>query len=283
MNMRVKAIVSPLAVALALLVGPAAARADFTVAGSFGPNGDVGFPNSPASLSITFGATGQGTISQLDGFLNVAGQDLNNLPSGFGTSAQLGYGSPAGVAYSFSASQPTANQLLLTYHFVNNTGAALPGFQFLSYIDADIANFTEDYIGVTGTPGAGLPSLTPTSYQAGDPSTTSLFTNVLFGSLDNTNGAPSGSPSDVALSVGFNTGLISAGAVAEFQVLLSDNGTTFTNPGLVLTQRNVSVADALTVSARISIAPVPEPSSYALLALGLGALAATRRRRMAMA
>ena len=115
--------------------GSPPARADIVVQGSFGPNGDVGFVNSPPSLSITFGGDGQGQIAQMDGFINVAGQDLNNSGSGFGTSAQLTYGPPPGLAYTFSASQPTADQLLLTYQFVNNTGSSLSGFQFIPYVN----------------------------------------------------------------------------------------------------------------------------------------------------
>ena len=45
-----------------------------------------------------------------------------------------------GLSYSFSSSQPTADQLLLTYQFANISGAALPGFQFLQYTDPDVGS-----------------------------------------------------------------------------------------------------------------------------------------------
>ncbi len=132
-------------------VGSPSARAGIVVSGSFGPNGDVGFVNSPPSLSITFGVDGQGQIAQMDGFINVAGQNLNNSGSGFGTSAQLTYGPPAGLAYTFSASQPTADQLLLTYLFVNNTGSSLSGFQFMPYVNPFFGTTNpDDFASVSG-------------------------------------------------------------------------------------------------------------------------------------
>src|ERR1700732_596358 len=114
---------------LALIGTTLVARADMFVGGSFGPNGDVGFGNSPPGLSITFGTSGQGSIYQMDGFVYAANQTWNGLDSG-GPSRDLTDGAPSGVGYTFNPSQPATHQLLLTYQFVNNTGQDLPGFQF---------------------------------------------------------------------------------------------------------------------------------------------------------
>ncbi len=181
-----------------------AGRAQIVVSGAFGPNGDVGFVNSPPDLSISFGSDGEGSIYQMDAFVNVAGQNLNNTGSGFGTSADLSYGSPAGLAYSFSAAQPTADQLVLTYSFVNNTGASLPGFQFLAFVDPDIGpNYADEWATVAGSPGPGGANPNPESFQVGDPTYSTIFTNLLYASLSNVNEEPSSDPGDVSMAVGF--------------------------------------------------------------------------------
>lgn len=268
----------PAALAFALHLSTSSALADFTVTGAFGPNGDLGFATSPANLGVTFG-TGQGSISQLDAFVNVAGKDFST--NGFGTSRDLAESAPAGLAFSFLAAVPTPHQLLLTYHFVNNTGAALPGFQFMGYVDADIGpNFTDETVATAGALGGGPPGTTPVRFQASDPSFGTIFTNLAAGTLNNVNDLPAGSPGDGSIAIGLLAGLVPVGGVVEFQVLLSDDGSAL--PGRSLTQSDpVFARDTLTVSARASLLPpVPEPSSIALLVVGLIGLSARFFRRM---
>ena len=138
----------PATIAILGLLGPPGARGDLTVAGGFGPNGDLGFVNSPPNLAITYGADGQGSVSQMNGYVNVQGMNYNQ---GVGNSADLGNGAPSGIGYAFSESQPTTHQLLMTYQFTNNTGDALPGFQFLQYTDPDVGtNYPFEYATVKG-------------------------------------------------------------------------------------------------------------------------------------
>src|SRR5260370_27783348 len=112
---------------LALFWGAGAARANMIVTGPLQPNGDVGFVSSQSN-SIVFGigcpsgSNCQGSIYQMDGFVNVPDYDFGDGP---GMSHQLTNGAPAGIGYTFNASQPTADQLLLTYTFINNTAQAL--------------------------------------------------------------------------------------------------------------------------------------------------------------
>jgi hypothetical protein len=249
------------------------AQAGIVVQGSFGPNGDVGFINSPPSLSITFGGDGQGQIAQMDGFINVAGQNLNNSGSGFGTSAQLTYGPPPGLNYTFSASQPTADQLLLTYQFVNNTGSSLSGFQFLPYVNPFFGTTNpNDFATVAGST-ATNPVAGPSTYQVGDSSNSTIFTNVLFGTLDDSNSTtnPPTLGTNVAMALGFSLSTLGIGQSITFQVLLSDDGSSIGS--LALTDQNPGYpGDTLTLSGQA----VPEPSGIVLLGLGsLGALTAS--------
>jgi hypothetical protein len=258
--------------------GSPPARAGIVVSGSFGPNGDVGFPNSPPNLSISFGADGQGQIFQMDAFVSAAGQNWNNNGTGFGTSAQLSYGPPTGLVYTFGATQPNADQLLLNYQFVNNTGSALSSFQFMPYVNP-FFGFTipNDYGTVTGSTSTN-PTLGPQTYQIDDANSGTIFTNVLFGKLDSMNHAPSATEgTNVAMALGFTVSTLAAGQSVAFDVLLSDNGTSIGS--LALTDQNPNYpGDTLTMSG------VPEPSGLVLLGLGsLGVFCAgalSRRKRV---
>jgi hypothetical protein len=257
---------------------PASASADIIVHGNFSATGDIGFPNSPTSLFVTFGngngpgVDGNGSIYQMDGFINAQGQNWSNNGSGSGTSAQLSYGLPSGISLVFTPIQTSPHDLLLDYKFTNNTGSALTNFQFLYFLDADIgANFTDEWATQSLTPGAQGNS--PSSFQLGDPSLSSIFTNLMNGTLNNQNDFPSSSsPGDVSLALGFKVTTFTAGSTFDAQVLLSDQTTAFS--GLTFTQTDpVYTNDFLTISA------VPEPSSLALISSGLIGVIAWNRLR----
>ena len=260
---------------LVTLVGVSESRADIVVTGAFGPNGDINSSaNSPAGLGLTFGASNQGFLGpdfgQLDAFVNVAGQNLNNTGSGFGTSADLSYGSPTGLGFQFSSSQPTTHQLLLSYQFVNSTGVDLPGFQLLSLVDAGIgSNFADESATTAGALGNGHFGSGASSFQVGDPSSSTLYTNLSSGTLSNVNELSSPTSGDVAIGLGLQFGTLHAGQSVGFLVLLSDDGSNL--GGLVVTQTDpVFLNTTLTVSARV----VPEPSALIQLAIGLLSLPA---------
>jgi len=255
---------------LALILTTGVARANMIVSGSFGPNGDVGFVNSPPGLSITFGPGSQGLIYQMDGFVYADGMTWNG-PSNSGPSRQLTDGPPPGLGYTFNASQPTAHQLLLTYTFINNTGQNLAGFQFLDYADPDIGlDFTDEWATVSGSFGSGL-----TSYQVGDPTFSSIFTNLDNGTLTNLNEQPATNPGDVSTALGFRLASLNIGGAATFRVLMSDDLSSIGS--FILTQHDPTYADhMLTLSGQLV---VPEPSSLALFGVGLLALALIVRYR----
>jgi len=242
------------------LIAPKGAVGDISVSGSFGPNGDIGFVTSPPSLGVTFGPDSQGYIYQMDAFVNVPSA---NLGAGTGVSADLANGAPTGVSFTFSATQPTADQLLLSYQFVNNTTAALPSFQFLYFINPSIGeNFADEWATTSNTSTLGLPG--PTSYQIGDPSLSSIFTNLALGTLSNGNDFPTSSQAgDVSVALGFTVSTLAVGQTATVDVLLSDNGTSL--GGFTTTEHSPDIpGDLLTISGAV----VPEPSSLILLTVG---------------
>jgi hypothetical protein len=248
-------------IAILGLIGPRGARGDLVVSGAFSPNGDLGFVTSPTNLAINYGGDGQGLVYQMNGYVNVQGM---NSMSDVGNSADLGNGAPSGIAYTFNASQPTADQLLLTYQFANNTGAALPGFQFLYYVDPDDgANYPYEYATINGAANLGL-GLNPSSYQVSDATYGSIFTNLGTGMLSNTNDLPSSSQEgDVSVALGLSVGTLAIGQTATFQVLLSDNGSSLGNFSITQVD-DAYPGDSLTISAAV----VPEPPSLILLAVG---------------
>jgi hypothetical protein len=254
----------------ALILAAGASRADIIVSGSFGPNGDVGFVNSPPSLSIAFGPGSQGSIYQMDGFAYADGMTWNGLDSG-GPSRELTDGTPPGIAYSFNASQPTVDQLLLTYTFINNSAQALTNFQFMYFADPDIGStYTDEWATVAGSLGFGL-----TGYQVGDPGLSTIFTNLDNGTLSNMNEEPATNPGDVATALGFQLNSLSIGGGATFQVLMSDDLSSIGS--FSVTQHDPVYTDhTLTLSGQLV---APEPSSLALFGAGLIALVFIGRYR----
>jgi hypothetical protein len=238
------------------LVGPSVARGDFNINGSFGTNGDIGF-TGPTSI-VSFGPDSQGSLYQMDTFLNIPAQNG-------GTSYDLANGTPAGLSFAFSVSQPNANQLLLSYTITNTSAAPLVNAQLLYFVDPDIGpNYADETASVTN-PIVTKPSF-PASYQIGDPSLSSIFTNLFDGMLNNQNSLPPGTPygGDVSEALGFNLGTLGTGQTSKVDILLSDNGATLN--GFYLTQTDpVYTGDVLTISGEI----VPEPSSFVLVSIGL--------------
>jgi hypothetical protein len=269
-------------IVLVAALAPCGARADIVVSGAWGPNGDIGFQHSPPSLSVAFGlsnglgAAGQGVIAQMDGFVNVPGVDLNTDQTpdpGPGISRQLTNGPPPGVGFTFTPTLLGPQELQLDYKFVNNTASVFHNFQFLYYLDGQIGDSsTYPYDEYATTLGARAGN--PRSFQVGDPVLSSIFYNLLHGTLSNVNEQPVTNPGEESMALGFNLGDLAVGQAAEIKILVSDDGT-FVGPFSVTEHNQTIPLDTLTIS---GTAITPEPSILLLGAIGLVGMSVVRRR-----
>ncbi len=250
------------------LLAPAAHAISF---GAFGPNGEGGRVNGQ---TLTIGATG--AVEQLDAFLAIDGQDLNGATPG--VAAQLSVDPlPAGLTVEMTPFlSGDSTDLILRYLISNDTGAALDGVTFLSFIDAEIDEppFFDEFADVTGPlgPGQGWEVDEP-GFVFGD-----LFDNLRDGQLDGTNGVQQSAPDDVAVGLSFLLGKLEQGESGIIDILISEDGDAL--PGKVVTQGDIDLAplETITFSGQI-VGSVPEPGLAALTGLGLAIAGWCRRRR----
>lgn len=245
----------------------------------FGPSGEGGTINGQV---LSFGSGGE--VFELDAFLNIAGTDLNGAT--LGTSAQLSVNPlPAGLAYSFTTElSPDETDLTLRYEFINNSGSTLPDAWFFSFVDAEIDVAINDYFNEAGfqfgTPGSGSGDADADAWEIDEPGYVfgDILSNMLTGSLDNTNAVPLGAPDDVSMSLAFSLGNLPPNYVATIDILLSEDGDTL--GALALQQFDTESFDTLTQSGIATIEFVPEPNSFLVMAIGATLLAtfATHRR-----
>jgi hypothetical protein len=201
------------------------ARSPAITTGPFGPHGEGGIKNGQ---TILLGAGGTGY--ELDGFLSIAGQDLNGTRQG--VCAQLSRdGAPPGIGFGFAAETSTnAGDLVLTYAFTNNTSASLPELKFFVLLDAEIDEtintFFNEYGVAQGMIGEGGTDPNPDQWQIDEPGFKggSLYHNLLFGALSNSNSIPQGNPNDVAMALGFTLGTLAPGQFNIVRVMISETG-----------------------------------------------------------
>jgi hypothetical protein len=234
----------------------------------FGPSGEGGTVNGQV---LSFGSGGE--VFELDAFLNIGGTDLNGAT--LGTSAQLSVNPlPAGLAYSFSTElSPDETDLTLRYEFTNNTGGTLLDVWFFSFVDAEIDVAINDYFNEAGfqfgSPGAGPGDPDADAWEIDEPGYVfgDIFSNLLSGSLDNTNAVPLGSPDDASLAIGFALGDLPAAGVATIDVMLSEEGNTIGSLGLQHFDTGEGSFDTLTLSGAAVV--VPEPDAWFLAVVGV--------------
>jgi hypothetical protein len=271
--MRVRSLL--LVAAAWLLLAPGKAGA-ITV-DAFGPNGAGGAVNDQS-----FSVGGGGEVFELDAFVNIAGQDLNGAAPG--TSAQLSVDPlPAGLDYTFSfALSADATDIILSYEFENNTGSLVEDLVFLSFLDAEIDEplngFFDELAALSGTPAAGQ------GFEADEPGYAfgDIFDHLQDGALDGSNIFPP--QDDVSMALSFALDPLAAGALAEIQVMISEDGDFLGGFAMTQTDADPRSTTEITYSGVASVSagsgpPVPEPHAALLFAVGLGVVGRSLRRR----
>lgn len=224
---------------------------------AFTPFGSAGQGGSANGQSLLVGAGG--VVFELDAFLAV------------GTSGglQLSVDSlPDGVSVDFSASlSADSSDLLLEYRIENQGLGFLETVRFSSFLDAEI---DESLNGFFNESAVVLGALAPgQGFEVDDPFQGDLFSNLLAGTIDNTNAFAS-SEGDVAMSLSFELGSIGPSESAQIQIMISEDGD-FVGPfaiehfdGDPRSETRIAFSGLAT-----SEAPIPEPSATALFLLGL--------------
>ena len=244
----------------------------------FGANGQGGALNGQV-----FDVGPGGSVFELDAFVDVGGQDLNG-PGTVGTAARLSSdGVPGGLGFSFGSSlQDGGTDILLSYSFTNNTGAALSSVSFVSFLDAEIDEPTTTFFNEVVTT-AGVLALGQ-SFEADEPGYAfgDIVTNARLAALDGTNAVAPGSPEDASMALGWGFAL-GVGETATIEVLVSEDmdsiGTfSMTQSDTTSTGTTITFSSALGIQGGPSDPAVPEPSAALVFAAGLLVCARALRR-----
>lgn len=215
-------------------------------------------------------------IYEFSGFIHateLGGSSLQDTRFGSGP----GEFGPAGLSSSFSSGLNANNFGTITWSLTNNTGGALSNARFFGFLDAEIDESINTFFNEYGDSsdlllGSGASDGLADSWEIDEPgfSFGNIYTNLLAGSLDNTNSVPSSSVDDVSLALGFDLGTIGAGDTLTFMFDISD----INNGGL----RHGDSKSPDTVWFNGFLLAVPEPETFFLVAIGLLGIALQHRK-----
>lgn len=224
--------------------------------GAFGEFGQGGRINGQ---SFTFAA--EGSVVEIDSYLNIAGTDLNG--GVVGTAAQLSRDAIP-LDFSFSSGLSTDGETLsLFYALTNGTAASIDGLSFGVFVDAEInaeadpeTGFLNETVVLTGLEFLGTDS-GPQNFEVDEPGSSfgDILENLLLGSPDGVN-ALADEPDDVSVSLSFDLESIQAGETKVVVVKISSDKSSCGE--FFLTQFNMFPAslDQLTISGCIRGLPV---------------------------
>lgn len=156
---------------------------------------------------------------------------------------------------------------------ISGFGSHFMGLFLDHEIDEGINTFFNEFGDTGGAPAAGQSwEIDEPGFIFGD-----IFDNFLAGTLDNSNGVPSGLEDDVAMALGWGFTLGSSEtAILDFFVSFTNNA-----PGFFLQHTDPDSNESIYfwTDLRISSTTVPEPGTLALLGLGLAGMSLVRKRQ----
>ena len=183
------------------------------VAPVFGSNGEAGEING---FPIRFGTSG--SVFELDAFVHIADGS---------TKLSAGLPDPLTQLEFRHETVSGGSGLQLTYRFKNGGSAQITNAAFFVFVDPEIAgdiDYTNEYGIVGGTAGHGSGDNAPDYWEIDEPEFQSgnIYSHLLAGTLDNSNGVPSAHPQDVAMALGFDLGTLNPTNTVEVRITLSD-------------------------------------------------------------
>lgn len=193
-----------------------------------------------------------------------------------GALAQHSQGDPMPGTFNDAAfDYATGSGTIIHTFSLSGTGShALIGFYDFE-IEEGQNTFFNEYGSVAGS------TLSGQSWEIGEPgyTTGNIYSKVLGGSLDNTNGVPSGAPDDVSMAMGWNfvLGDLQTALVSFF---VSD---TAPDSGFFISQHDPDSNASLYLSSTLEVSggpePIPLPGTIFLFGTGLAGLIAAQRLR----
>jgi len=219
-------------------------------------------------------------IAQFAGFLNsptLGAQSLEDtrIGSGFNELAA------AGLGVAFTSGLDAESFGTLSWLISNGTGSTLEDVSFFAFLDAEVLEPGNSFFNESGAlvdvSGTGPGDTAADTWEIDEPGFLfgDIFTNLLAGSLDQTNAVPQGLEDDVSLALGFRLGDVLSGEriLASFEISRDDIG------GLSHTDADLGLTFFFNGSVQVLAVSVPEPGTTALIGPALLWFAASTRLR----
>lgn len=219
-------------------------------------------------LSLFFNSPDLGAVSLVDSPL-------------YGTSD---FGS--GLDLTFTDALDAEGYGTFSWSLVNNSGATFSNSSLFAFFDAEIDQATNTFFNENGAlvsvSGTGAADNLPDFWEIDEPEYVfgDIYTNLLNGSLDNSNNVPAGLEDDVSLALGFILGSFNPGDILEAVFTVSaDNigGLSHTDPDSGITYFFNGVVNLIPFND--DPVSVPEPSTLVLFLSFISCMFLRRRNK----